>query len=138
MKYFAIDYGDTRTGMAVSDLGGTLSFAIGCVTAKDAQTAAEKVAEKIKESGAETIIVGLPKNMDGSEGFRAQKTRKFSEILSSLLPDIPLLHYDERLTTCAATYYLNKGNVRGKDRKKVIDALSAEIILQNYLDSLKK
>ena len=132
-----IDYGDTRTGLAISDGEGRLAFSIGAVTAKNIETAAALVADKIREHGAEAIVLGLPKNMDGSEGFRAEKTRKFAAALGELFPKMPVDFLDERLTTKAAEYYLNATNTRGKKRKNTVDTMAAQIILQDYLDQKK-
>ncbi len=135
MKIIGIDYGDTRTGLAISDERETLAFSIGTVSAKTIPEAVSKVAEKINENGAQKIVLGLPKNMDGSEGFRAEKTRKFAAALQEIFPEIPLHFLDERLTTKAAEYFLNQTNTRGKKRKKTVDTVAAQIILQDYLDS---
>jgi len=83
------------------------------------------------------VVVGLPKNMDGSEGFRAERCREFAMLLSQKLDGMPIAMIDERLTTMSAARYLNETNTRGKGRKGVIDTLSAQIILQNALDRLK-
>lgn len=80
-------------------------------------------------------MLGLPKNMDGSEGFRADHTRNFGQALVRLLPDVEIIYYDERMTTMAAAEYMNITDVRGKKRKDSIDLLAAKIILQDYLDS---
>ena len=98
---------------------------------------ANKVAEVAAEQKASAIVVGLPKNMDGSEGFRAQRCREFADLLQDRLPDTPIVMMDERLTTVSASRYLNETNTRGSKRKGVIDTLSAQIILQNALDRLK-
>ena len=82
-------------------------------------------------------MVGLPKNMDGSEGFRAERCREFAELLRERLEDVPVAMMDERMTTMSASRYLNETNTRGQKRKGVIDTLSAQIILQNALDRLK-
>lgn len=137
MKIMGIDYGDTRTGLAISDEEERLAFSIGAVVAKNIETAAALVAEKIRESEAEAVVLGLPKNMDGSEGFRAEKTRKFAAALQELFPEMPMDFLDERLTTKAAEYYLNATNTRGKKRKGTVDTMAAQIILQDYLDRRK-
>ena len=137
MKIIGIDYGDTRTGLAISDKDERLAFSIGAVTAKKIETAVRLVAEKIRENEAEKVVLGLPKNMDGSEGFRAEKTRKFASALSEIFPDMSIEFLDERLTTKAAEYYLNVTNTRGKKRKNTVDTMAAQIILQDYLDRKK-
>lgn len=137
MKIIGIDYGDTRTGLAISDSEERMAFSIGAVTARTIETAVDLVAEKIKENGAEKAVLGLPKNMDGSEGFRAEKTRKFAAALGETFPDMPIEFLDERLTTKAAQFYLNETNTRGKKRKSTVDTVAAQIILQDYLDRKK-
>ena len=83
------------------------------------------------------IVLGLPVNMNGTEGPRAVRIRQLAELLEKRLPEIPLLLMDERMTTMAASRFLNETNTRGQKRKGVIDTLSAEIILQNALDKLR-
>ena len=134
MKIIGIDYGDTRTGLAISDSEERMAFSIGAVTAKTIDSAVLQVAEKIKENGAQKAVLGLPKNMDGSEGFRAEKTRKFAAALAIQFPQMPIEFLDERLTTRAAQFYLNETNTRGKKRKNTVDTVAAQIILQDYLD----
>jgi putative Holliday junction resolvase len=94
---------------------------------------AVRVAEEAKARFCKKIVVGLPRNMDGSEGFRAETVRAFVAILSELV-DIPIDFYDERMSTMAAYRYLDGAGTFGKKRKGVIDTLSAEVILQNYID----
>lgn len=137
MKIIGIDYGDTRTGLAISDSEERLAFSIGAVSAKTIEAAAQSVMRIINEHNAEKAVLGLPKNMDGTEGFRAEKTRRFALALSELLPDMPIDFLDERLTTKAATFFLNETNTRGKKRKKTVDTVAAQIILQDYLDRNK-
>lgn len=136
-RILSVDFGDTRTGLAVSDPSRFLASGIGTVSPGGIEKTAAKVAEIAKEQRANSIVVGLPKNMDGTEGFRAQRCVEFAELLSSLLPDATVVMMDERLTTVSASRYLNETNTRGARRKGVIDTLSAEIILQNVLDKLK-
>ena len=94
---------------------------------------AERVAREAESRGCKRIIVGLPKNMDGTEGFRAETVRAFGDILASLTA-IPVEYYDERMSTMQAYRFLDGAGTFGKKRKDVIDTLSAEIILQNYID----
>lgn len=135
-RYLGVDYGDVRTGLAVSDAGGMLAGALGLVKAGGMRGMAREVAEAAKREGVVRIIIGLPKNMDGSEGFRAETVRAFAELLSAET-DIPLDFMDERLSTCEAHRYLTDSGTSGKRRKNVVDALSAQIILQDYLDREK-
>ena len=137
MKIIGIDYGDTRTGLAISDAEERLAFSIGAVSAKNIEAAATLVSNKIIEHHAQKAVLGLPKNMDGSEGFRAEKTRRFADALSALHPEMTIDFLDERLTTKAATFFLNETNTRGKKRKNTVDTVAAQIILQDYLDQNK-
>lgn len=136
-KILAVDFGDTRTGLAVSDGGRFLASGIGYISPGGIVKTADAVAAKAAELGASAVVVGLPINMDGSEGGRAARCREFAGLLAERLPDIPVGLADERLTTVEASRYLNATDTRGKKRKGVIDSLSAEIILQNTLDKLK-
>ena len=136
-RILSVDFGDTRTGLAVSDPSRFLASGIGTISPGGIEKTANKVAEIAKEQRATSIVVGLPKNMDGSAGFRAQRCVEFAELLAALLPDATIVMMDERLTTVSASRYLNETNTRGSKRKGVIDTLSAEIILQNVLDKLK-
>ena len=136
-RILGVDFGDTRTGLAVSDASRFLASGIGYVSPGGIQKTADKVAEVAREQKVSAIVVGLPKNMDGSEGFRAERCREFAGLLREQLEDIPVAMMDERMTTMSASRYLNETNTRGQKRKGVIDTLSAQIILQNALDRLK-
>ena len=136
-RILGVDFGDTRTGLAVSDISRFLASGIGYVSPGGIEKTANKVAEVAQEQKASAIVVGLPKNMDGSEGFRAERCREFANLLRDRLPNTPIVMMDERLTTMSASRYLNETNTRGAKRKGVIDTLSAQIILQNALDRLK-
>lgn len=136
-RILSVDFGDTRTGLAISDVSRFLASGIGYVSPGGIEKTANKVAEVALKEKASAIVVGLPKNMDGSEGFRAARCREFAELLKARLPDIPVAMMDERLTTMSASRYLNETGTRGSQRKGVIDTLSAQIILQNALDRLK-
>ena len=136
-RILGVDFGDTRTGLAVSDVSRFLASGIGYVSPGGIVKTADKVAEVAREQKVSAIVVGLPKNMDGSEGFRAERCREFAELLRERLEDVPVAMMDERMTTMSASRYLNETNTRGQKRKGVIDTLSAQIILQNALDRLK-
>ena len=132
-KYLAVDYGDKRTGLADCDPSGLIASGIGTVSEGGMTKTAERVAREARERGVKKIIVGLPKNMDGTEGERAGVIRLFADMLRGLV-DIPVEFYDERMTTMVAHRFLTESGTFGKKRKGVVDTLSAEIILQNYLD----
>ena len=136
-RILGVDFGDTRTGLAVSDASRFLASGIGYVSPGGIVKTADKVAEVAIEQKVSAIVVGLPKNMDGSEGFRADRCREFADLLRERLENIPIAMIDERMTTMSASRYLNETNTRGQKRKGVIDTLSAQIILQNALDRLK-
>jgi len=136
-KYLGVDYGDVRTGLAECDASGMLASGIATVREGGMRNTAVRVAAEAEKRNCKRIIVGLPKNMDGSEGFRAQRCVEFATLLAERLDGIAVAMIDERLTTMGATRYLNETNTAGAKRKKVIDTLSAEIILQNALDRLK-
>lgn len=132
-KYLGVDYGDVRTGLAECDISGLLASGIGTVSEGGMRKTAVRVAEEAKSRSCKKIVIGLPRNMDGSEGFRAETVRAFAAILAELV-DIPIDFYDERMSTMAAYRYLDGSGTFGKRRKGVIDTLSAEVILQNYID----
>lgn len=136
-RILGVDFGDVRTGLAVSDVGRCLASGIGYVSPGGIEKTSERVAEEAIKLRAVAVVVGLPKNMDGSEGFRAERCREFAQLLSARLQGVPVAMIDERMTTMSASRYLNETNTRGQKRKGVIDTLSAQIILQNALDRLK-
>ena len=132
-KYLAVDYGDVRTGLADCDPSGLIASGIGTVSPGGMRNTAILVAEEARKRGCRRIIVGLPKNMDGSEGPRADVIKAFVAILSELT-ELPIDLADERMTTMEAYRFLDGSGTYGKKRKGVIDTLSAQIILQDYLD----
>ena len=137
-KILGVDLGDTRTGLAVCDPSRLISSGLETITPGGIEKTADAVAEIAVCQGVSAIIVGLPVNMDGSEGGRAAKCRKFGDLLRMRLGDsIAVAMFDERMTTMTASRYLNETNTRGKKRKGVIDTLSAQIILQNAIDRLR-
>ena len=136
-KYLGVDYGDVRTGLAECDISGILASGICTLKEGGMRNTAIRVAKEAEARSCKKIIIGLPKNMDGSEGPRADVIRAFAEILATLT-DIEIDFYDERMSTMAAYRFLDGGEVFGKRRRDVIDTLSAEIILQNYIDRERK
>ncbi len=135
-RILAVDFGEVRTGLAVSDISRFLASGIGNVKVGGMDKTAAEIARIIAEKGVVAAVVGLPRNMDGSEGTRADRCREFARRLSAAA-GIPVAMTDERLTTVAASRYLNETDTRGGKRKNIIDSLSAEIILQNTIDRLK-
>ncbi|MBQ8896224.1 MAG: Holliday junction resolvase RuvX [Clostridia bacterium] len=137
MRIIGIDYGDARCGIAISDETEFLASTVCTVNVSGMRDAAKKCAAKIKELGGARIVLGLPKNMDGSESFRAEKSRAFAEMIIAET-GLEVVFVDERLSTVEAYTYMNIADFNGKKRRKVVDALSAQIILQSYLDSNRK
>lgn len=132
MKIMSVDFGDSRTGLAVCDKSEFLASPLTVVHEYNFERCAAKCAEYAKNEKAELIVVGFPKNMDNSVGERAEKCQQFAELLTELC-GIPHVMWDERNTTVSAHNYLNETNVRGKKRKNVVDAVAAVIILESYL-----
>ena len=135
-KILGVDFGDVRTGLAVSDPSRMLALCLETVRAEGMANAVSAVSEIAKRERVSAIIVGLPVNMDGSHGHRAERAQKFAEQLEAAL-EIPTETVDERMTTMQASRYLNETDTRGKKRKAAIDTLSAQIILQTALDKIK-
>lgn len=136
MRILAIDLGDVRTGVAVSDKNEFLASPVGTIEEKNRQVLLEKIVEIIKKYDVKKIVLGLPKNMDGTEGDSARKSRDFKELIQKNT-GLEVVLLDERGTTISAHNYLNMTDTRGKKRKNVVDTVAATIILQNYLDSKK-
>ena len=134
MKWIAVDYGERRTGLAVCDASELI---VTPVTPQIEEKSLNKVAEAAAAArlaqGAEGVVCGLPRNMDGSEGESAAAARGFAEALSRR-SGLPAALWDERLTTVSAHNALNQTDTRGKKRKAVVDTVAATMILQNYLD----
>ena len=137
MRILAVDYGDARTGIAISDNSEMLASPVCTITEYHADRLADKVAALAKEHQAGEIIVGLPINMNGTKGARAEKCEAFGEMLRGLV-DVEVRMWDERSTTVTAHQYLNETNVRGKKRKAVVDTVAATIILESYLAYRRK
>lgn len=136
MIALSVDIGHARTGLAVSDKSGFLASSLCVITEYNDEKLIQKIADKVKETKAEILVVGLPRNMDGSEGESAQRARELAAKLTQLT-GVPHHMQDERGTTITAHNYLSAGNVYGKKRKQKVDAVAASIILQDYLDSQK-
>lgn len=132
-KYLAVDYGDKRTGLAECDISGMLASGIGTISEGGMRKTAERVAREAESRSCKKIIIGLPKNMDGSEGQRTDVIRAFADLVREYTK-IEIDFYDERMTTMIAYRYMSEVGTFGKKRKNNVDTLSAEIILQSYLD----
>ena len=134
MKIMAVDLGLARTGLAISDPREMLASPIGTVKERDAERLAQRVSAEAASQRAELIVVGHPRNMDGSRGESAQRAEQFAAHLGELT-GLPVELWDERMTTMSAIGYLNATDVRGKKRKQVVDTVAATIILQDYMDA---
>lgn len=133
MKIMSIDYGDVRTGIAISDIRGILASPL-CVIKESYQPKlVDKIIELINENKIEKIVIGLPRNMDGSYGYRCDDCKSLGQAISEKI-NVDIEFEDERLTTVMAHNILSENNVRGAKRKQTVDAVSAVMILQSYLD----
>ncbi len=136
MILLSVDLGKARTGLAVCDKNMILASPLCVISEYNREKLLKSIADKACEIHAEQIVIGLPKNMDGSEGESALSAKEFASSLEAIV-SIPVVLYDERCTTMVAHRYMNETNVRGSKRKKNIDAVAATVILQNYIDFLK-
>ena len=132
-RIMALDYGDVRIGIALSDVTRFLASGFENYTRVDTESDCKHIAKIVEENNVREIVFGLPLNMDGSAGIRVDKTREFAGILSQYT-DAKIDFYDERLTSISAEKILISADVSRKKRKQLIDKLSATIILQDYLD----
>lgn len=136
MVIMSVDLGKARTGLALCDKTEFLASPYKVIFEKSPQKLLQKVADAAKEAKAALIVVGLPKNMDGTEGESAQNARDFAAQLAELT-EVETVMQDERGTTVTAHRFLNDTNTRGKKRKNVVDEVAATIILQDFLDARK-
>lgn len=134
MRIMAIDYGDERIGLAVSDLTGTLCGDAWTMNEWNMERAAERICEEAKNREVERFVLGLPKNMDGSEGPRAEKSRQFREMLIAET-GLPVILWDERRSSIEAHAILHAGGKKEKKHRKTVDAVAASLILEGYLGS---
>ena len=132
MRIMGIDFGDARVGVAVTDPLGITAQGVGTVKNGGVKKLMAELDAIIKEYAPEEIVIGLPKNMDGTEGFRAEATYKFAKRLGEIY-DGRIEFVDERLTTVGASQFLNATNTRGGKRKDVIDTVSSCLILETYM-----
>ncbi len=132
MKIMAVDYGDTRTGLAVCDRTEFLASPVGVIEERNFYFTIQKVAHAVKEYDVQMVVVGYPVNMNGTVGPRAEKCAQFAELLKTKV-DVPVELWDERATTLEAQNYLSETGTYGKKRKEVIDEVAATIILESYM-----
>ena len=135
MIIMSVDYGNVRTGIAVCDKMQVLASPVCVITEKDREKLVVKISDLAKEKKAERICVGIPQNMDGTYGFRCDECKALGEMIEEK-SNIPVVYQNERLTTVSAHNILNTADVRGKKRKEIVDAVSAVLILEDYLKTL--
>lgn len=136
MKVMAIDYGDARTGVAVSDPSGFLAGFTTVIHSHNAQEVVRQLAQLIRDHWAERLVMGFPRNMDGTEGPRAELYRAFAKKLEAAV-GMEVVLWDERRTTVDAHRILTETGNRGKKRKEKVDAVAATLILEGYLAFLR-
>lgn len=133
MKIMSVDYGDVRTGIALSDERGILASPYCVINQSYQPKLVDEIIKITEENKVCTIVIGLPRNMDGSYGYRCDECKSLGDALLERL-SVKIEYEDERLTTVMAHNILSDNNVRGKKRKNTVDAVSAVMILQSYLD----
>jgi len=134
MRVLAIDHGTKRMGIALSDPSGTVATPLAYIPAEPFAPFLARLKELIREKEVELILVGMPRNMDGSYGPAAAKVQEFVAVLKENIA-VPIQTWDERLTSAQANRFLLQADVRRKDRKEKVDKAAAAILLQSFLDS---
>lgn len=137
MRVMGIDYGDARTGIAMSDLLCSIVGTTTVIHSRNSEKTITEILQLIKQNDVTEIVMGLPKNMDGTEGARAELCRQFAARLEAA-SGLPVHLWDERRTTVEAHYILSEHNYHGKKRKNTVDAVAASLILEGYLAFRKK
>lgn len=137
MRALSLDIGDKTIGVAASDLLGITAQGVETIRRTSTKDDLKRLGELVAEYKAEIFVIGLPKNMDGSEGERCELVKKFASKLGATFPEVEQIFWDERLSTVAAAKNLIAADVSRKKRKKVIDKMAAVYILQGWLDSRK-
>ena len=132
MRIMGVDYGDARTGIAMSDLLCSIVGSTTVIHSRNSEKTIEQIIELIRQYEVTEIVMGLPKNMDGTEGARAELCRQFAARLEAA-SGISVHLWDERRTTVEAHYILSEHNYHGKKRKNTVDAVAASLILEGYL-----
>ena len=136
-RVMGVDYGDARTGVALSDLLCSIVGSTTVIHSRDPEKTAAQIADIAAKESVGQIVVGLPKNMNGTEGVRAELCRRFAGRLEELT-GLPVALWDERRTTVEAHQILNEHNYHGKKRKNTVDAVAASLILEGYLGFLRR
>lgn len=137
MRVLAVDYGDARTGIAVSDLLCSIVGTTTVIHSRNQDKTLREIVTLVKEKEVGEVVMGLPRNMDGSEGPRAQLCREFAQKLEQEL-GMTVVLWDERRTTVEAHQILSDHNYHGKKRKNTVDAVAASLILEGYLGFRKR
>lgn len=137
MKIMSVDYGDRRTGIALSDIRGILASPLTVIKESYQPKLAKEIVSLAVDNDVKTVVIGLPRNMNGSYGYRCDECKSLGEAISNINAELNICFEDERLTTVMAHNVLSENNVRGKKRKDTVDAVSAVMILQSYLDKNK-
>ena len=136
-KIMGVDYGDARTGIAISDLLCSIVGSTCVVPSRNTEKAIADIVKLAKDNMVREIVVGLPRNMDGTEGWRSDICREFAQKLGEAT-GLPIVMWDERRTTVEAHNILSQHNYHGQKRKNTVDAVAAGLILEGYLNSLKR
>ncbi len=136
-RYMSLDIGDRTIGIAVSDLLGLTAQGVETIRRRKEEEDLQRLGELMEQYETKSLVSGLPKNMDGTEGDRCSIVKEFMAKVKETYPDVEVVFWDERLSTVAATRSLIEADVSRKKRKKVIDKMAAVFILQGYLDSLR-
>ena len=132
-----MDYGDSRIGLSVCDELQILAVPLLTIKSESMRKNVDKIASIARDESVQKIVVGLPLNMDGTEGIRASKSRAFGRVLEKV-SGIETVYFDERLTSVQAEEIMDEMNVKKDKRKNIVDRIAAQIILQSYLDSIEK
>ena len=136
-RIMGVDYGDARTGVAVSDLLCSIVGSTTVIHSRRMDKTLEEIVKLVKNQDVGELVVGLPRNMDGSEGPRAELCREFAGILGDAT-GLPVVMWDERRTTVEAHNILSQHNYHGQKRKNTVDAVAASLILEGYLNSINR
>lgn len=136
-KYIALDVGDVRIGVAKSDIMGILATPLEVIDRRKVK-AVKRIEEILTQENTKSLVIGIPKSLDGTEKRQAQKVREFIEKLNKNIEGLEIFEVDERLTTVSADRLLNESNKKGAlEKRKVVDKVAAAIILQSFLDRKK-
>lgn len=137
MRALALDIGDKTIGVAASDLLGITAQGVETIRRTSDKNDLTRLGELVAQFEATTFVIGLPKNMNGTEGERCESVKKFASKICAAFPEVKQIFWDERLSTVAATKNLVAADVSRKKRKRVIDKMAAVYILQGWLDSIR-